>query len=140
MYYCYGQLRTSKGGIPAGGSDQQVAWGVFTAGENPCEIIAGQYRSGDLNEDYTVAIVPPDFPTLDGTTLITGGNQGVMALFTVKGGKQTSTIPGIFYSGLTNNAQGKFIIPPYHNVVVWCETASAADFKVYFMGMDLVKP
>jgi len=140
MYYCYGQVRLGKGGIPAGGVDQHKAYGIFTAAENPVEIVGGQYRSGDLNEDYTIAIVPPDFPNLSGQTTIAGGNQGVVALFTVKGGKQTATIPGPMYSGLTNNAQGKFIIPPFHHVVVWCETASAADFKVYFLGMDLVKP
>lgn len=140
MNYCYGQVRLGKGGIPAGGADQYKAYGVFTAAENPVEIVAGQYRSGDLNDDYTVAIVPPDFPNLSGQTTIDGGNQGVVALFTVKGGKQTATIPGPFYTGLTNSSGARYIIPPFHHVVVWCEAASTADFKVYFLGMDLVKP
>jgi|SaaInlLV_10m_DNA_2_1039722.scaffolds.fasta_scaffold60337_1 hypothetical protein len=140
MYYCYGQLRTSKGGIPVGGSDAAYAWGVFTAGEHPCEIIAGTFRSGDSSETYTVAIVPPDFPSLDGTTLISGSNQGVMALFHARGGVFTSENPGDIYSANGATVNTPIIVPPFHNVVVFCLTPSAVDFKVYFMGLDLVKP
>lgn len=140
MYYCYGEIRSQKGGIPVGGADQHKAYGVFTAGEHPCEIIAGTVRSGDAAEFYTVAIVPPSFPSLDGQTTIAGGNQGVMSLFTIRGGTFTATIPGAIYGANGTGLERPIIIPPYHHVVAWCETASSSDFVVYFLGMDLVKP
>lgn len=144
MYYCYGQVRSQKGGIPSGGSDNSKAWGVFTAGEHPVHIIAGTYRSGDLNESYCLAIVPPSFPSLDGNTTIAGGLQGVIVLHqSLVGGTFTATNPGNVYvevptkSSINNN----WIIPPYHHVVVFpISGTSSADFPVYLMGMDLVKP
>ena len=121
MYYCYGQTRSQKGGIPTGGADQNQAYGVFTAGEHPVEIISGTFRSGDAGEFYCLAIVPPSFPSLDGNV----------------------TIPGSIYADTANKTYypSNWIIPPYHHVVVWPITAnSAADFPVYLLGMDLVKP
>jgi len=147
MYYCYGQVRSQKGGIPTGGSDNSKAYGVFTAGEHPVEIIAGTYRSGDANEFYTLAIVPPSFPSLDGTVTIAGGNQGVIVLnSSLAGGFGTAAAPQSVYGNNGNlkiNLSGafKWIIPPYHHVVVFPNTAaSSADFPVYLLGMDLVKP
>ena len=140
MYYCYGQVRLGKGGIPVGGSDQDKAWGVFTAAENPVEIVAGTYRSGDAGEMYTFAIVPPDFSNLSGQTTIAGGDQGVVALGQVKGAAMTITEPGSIYSSMVPSIQQRIIVPPFHHIVIWCSTASAADFVVYLLGMDLVKP
>lgn len=138
MNYKYGQVRASKGGIPVGGSDAAYAWGVFTAAENPVEIVAGTYRSGDSGEFYTLAIVPPDFPSLAGRTLIAGGDQGVMALGAVRGGDQTSENPGALYSANGYAIYERIIVPPFHHVVVFCLTPSAVDFRVYFLGMDLI--
>jgi hypothetical protein len=140
MNYIYGQVRASKGGIPVGGSDAAYAWGVFTAAENPVEIVAGTYRSGDSGEFYTLAIVPPDFPSLDGNTLIAGGDQGVMALGDVRGGGETIVNPGALYDSSQMAITQRIIVPPFHHVVTFCSTPSAADFRVYFLGMDLVKP
>ena len=139
MNYIYGAIRSQKGGIPGGGGDQDKAYGVFTAAEHPVEIIAGTYRSGDSNEMYTLAIVPPDFPNLSGQTSIAGGDQGVYALGQIKGGGMTITEPGSIYSQMTPSIQQRIIVPPFHHVVVWCSTASAADFRVYFLGMDLIQ-
>ena len=144
MYYCYGEIRSQKGGIPTGGADQNQAYGVFTAGENPVEIIAGTYRSGDAGEPYCLAIVPPSFPSLDGNVTIAGGNQGVIVLSqTLMGGVFTANAPGDVYADISLKAYipRNWIIPPYHHVVVWPTTAnSAADFPVYLLGMDLIKP
>ena len=144
MYYCYGQTRSQKGGIPTGGADQNQAYGVFTAGENPVEIIGGTFRSGDAGEFYCLAIVPPSFPSLDGNVTITGGNQGVIVLNqSLIGGVFTAGAPGSIYADTANKTYypSNWIIPPYHHVVVWPITAnSAADFPVYLLGMDLVKP
>lgn len=144
MYYCYGQVRSQKGGIPTGGADQNQAYGVFTAGEHPVEIISGTFRSGDAGEFYCLAIVPPSFPSLDGNTTIAGGNQGVIVLNqSLIGAVFTAGAPGSVYADTANKTYFpfKWIIPPYHHVVVWPVTSnSAADFPVYLLGMDLVKP
>ena len=147
MYYCYGQVRSQKGGIPTGGSDNSKAYGVFTAGEHPVEIVAGTYRSGDTNETYVLAIVPPSFPSLDGTVTIAGGNQGVIALNSFMiGGLGTAANPISVYTSATSTTRdptfigSNWIIPPYHHVVVFPTAASSADFPVYLLGMDLIKP
>ena len=144
MYYCYGNTRSQKGGIPTGGADQNQAYGVFTAGEHPVEIIGGTFRSGDAAEFYCLAIVPPSFPSLDGNVTIAGGNQGVIVLNqSLLGGTFTATEPGSVYTSNLKElySPSNWIIPPYHHVVVWPKTAnSAADFVVYLLGMDLVKP
>jgi len=79
MHYCYGAVRLAKGGIPLAGSDNNKAWPVFQAAENPVEIISGQYRGGDASEAYAIAIAPPDF-VANGTTTIDGDSQGVQLL------------------------------------------------------------
>ena len=149
MYYCYGETRSQKGGIPTGGADQNQAYGVFTAGEHPVEIISGTVRSGDAGEFYCLAIVPPSFPSLDGNVTITGGNQGVIVLNSaILGGVFTAEAPGSVYATWTDESvpiktyyPNNWIIPPYHHVVVWPTSAnSASDFVVYLLGMDLVKP
>ena len=144
MYYCYGQVRSQKGGIPTGGSDNSKAWGVFTAGEHPVEIIAGTYRSGDANEEYCLAIVPPSFPSLDGNTTIAGGTQGVIVLNgQLLGGLFTAIKPGNVYQDITTKSQtgSRWIIPPYHHVVVFPTGAtSSSDLPVYLLGMDLIEP
>jgi len=141
MYYCYGELRSQKGGIPVGGSDQSISHLVFAAGENPVKIIAGSYRSGDANEEYNLALVPPDFVV---GTVIAGGNQGTYVLNgQLLGGLYTATKLGNVFQDITTKSQaGKdWIIPPYWQVIVWpASAASAADFRVYLLGMDLVKP
>jgi len=143
MYYCYGAVRLAKGGIPAGGSDNNKAWPVFQAGENPVEIISGQYRGGDASEYYAMAIVPPDF-LANGTTTIAGDGQGVQLLNGVLlGGVHSVETPGNVYLNTPSKAYigAHFIIPPYHQVIVWPYSAASANFfTVLLLGMDLVKP
>jgi len=143
MYYCYGQVRLAKGGVPTTGSDNNKAWPVFQAGENPVEIISGQYRGGDASEYYAMAIVPPDF-LANGTVTIDGDAQGVQLLNSVLlGGVNSATIPGNVYEqpAAKYGIGAHWIIPPYHQVIVWPYTAASANFfTVLLLGMDLVKP
>jgi len=143
MYYCYGQVRLGKGGIPDGGSDNNKAWPVFQAGENPVEIISGQYRGGDASEFYAMAIVPPDF-LANGTVTIDGDGQGVQLLNSVLlGGINSATIPGNVYENPAAKSWvgAHWIIPPFHQVIVWPYIAASANFfTVLLLGMDLVKP
>jgi len=142
MYYCYGEVRLSIGGIPAAGSDSDKAWPVFQAGENPVEIISGQYRGGDASEFYALAIAPPDF-VANGTTTIAGDGQGVQLLTgTLAGGAHSPEAPGnVYHNEAAKAYQGvHWIIPPYHQVICWPYLASANFFTVILQGMDLVKP
>jgi len=141
--YCYGKVRLSKGGIPAAGSDNNKAWSVFHAGENPVEIISGQYRGGDASEAYALAMAPPDF-LANGTTTIDGDGQGVQLLNGVlEGGTFSPEVPGdVYLNGPAKAYIGAhWIIPPYHQVIVWPLTAASANFfTVVLQGLDLVKP
>ncbi|GAG81577.1 unnamed protein product, partial [marine sediment metagenome] len=74
-------------------------------------------------------------------------NQGVIVLNqSLSGGMFTAANPQSVYASNSNlkvNLAGNFkwIIPPYHHVVVFPNTAaSSADFPVYLLGMDLIKP
>jgi len=139
--YTYGKVRLGKGGIPVGGSDNAKAWPVFQAGENPVEIVGGTYRSGDASEYYGLAIVPPDF-LANGTVTIDGGNQGVIILMSnLVGDVHTDEVPGDVYFNTPGKAyRGQnYIIPPFHQVVCWPNTAaSTADFFVSLLGLDLI--
>jgi len=143
MYYCYGQVRLGKGGIPTTGSDNNKAWPVFQAGENPVEIISGQYRGGDASEYYGLAMAPPDF-VANGTVTIDGDGQGVQILNgTLLGGTHSPEVPGNVYIQAVKEhiGRGPWIIPPFHQVIVWPYTAASANFfTVILQGMDLVKP
>jgi len=129
MHYCYGAVRLAKGGIPLAGSDNNKAWPVFQAAENPVEIISGQYRGGDASEAYAIAIAPPDFVAL---------LNGIL-----QGGTYSPELPGNVYLNVPTKAyQGvHWIIPPYHQVIVWPYSGASANFfTVVLLGMDLVKP
>ena len=143
MHYCYGAVRLAKGGIPLAGSDNNKAWPVFQAAENPVEIISGQYRGGDASEAYAIAIAPPDF-VANGTTTMDGDSQGVQLLNGIlQGGTYSPELPGNVYLNVPTKAyQGvHWIIPPYHQVIVWPYSGASANFfTVVLLGMDLVKP
>ena len=142
MHYCYGAVRLAKGGIPLAGSDNNKAWPVFQAAENPVEIISGQYRGGDASEAYAIAIAPPDF-VANGTTTIAGDGQGVQLLAgALAGGSHSPEAPGNVYLDEPTKAfvGAHWIIPPFHQVICWPYDASANFFTVLLLGMDLVKP
>jgi len=143
MNYTYGEVRLSKGGIPAAGSDNNKAWPVFQAAENPVEIISGQYRGGDASEYYALAIAPPDF-VANGTVTIDGDGQGVQLLNGVLlGGVHSPELPGdVYFIGGAKESIGKnWILPPYHQIIVWPYAAASANFfTVVLLGMDLVRP
>jgi hypothetical protein len=63
-----------------------------------------------------------------------------MALGDVRGGGETIVNPGALYDSSQMAITQRIIVPPFHHVVTFCSTPSAADFRVYFLGMDLVKP
>jgi len=140
LNYKYGQVRLGKGGIPVGGSDNEKAWPVFQAGENPVEIISGNYRSGDASELYCIGIVPPDF-VANGTVTIAGGSQGVTVLNNgLIGDIHTAANPGdVFLNVDKYSVARNWIVPPFHQVVCWPITAASAnDFFVSLLGLDLV--
>ena len=86
MYYCYGQVRTAKGSIAAG-TDQSKLWSIFTAGENPVQLIGGSYWSGDAGEMYGLVMLPPSVPNLpNGTATLTGAMGAITLNFQMGGG------------------------------------------------------
>lgn len=141
VQYTYGKVRLGKGGIPVGGSDNNKAWPVFQAGENPVQIISGSYRSGDASEFYKLAIAPPDF-VANGTVTIAGGSQGLTILNkSLSGGLHTATDPGDPFVDVVmkTSSTKSWIIPPWHQVIVWpFSAASTNDFFVSLLGLDLV--
>jgi len=142
MYYCYGQIRSQNGSSPAA-FDPVFGYTIFTAGEHPVEIVAGSYYGGQADKYFHLGIVPPAFTSgsvIDGNT---GYNQIARILNT---GSAAST-------PFTENLQGnvmeaerlyssntKWIIPPYHSVVVSSQEVTNAVFTVNLLGMDLIKP
>ena len=140
MYYCYGQIRTSKGSVGAG-SDQSKLWSVFTAGENPVQIIAGSYWSGDAGESYgLVMLAPSSVSGPDGTATLAGSMGAVAINFQMAGGN-TQTTPLAIWPGQKTAGNTPPIVPPFWSLYVYpIDGTSTADFQVRLMGMDLVKP
>jgi len=142
MYYFYGQIRSQNGSSPAA-FDPVFGYTVFTAAECPVEIVAGSYYGGQTDKYFHLGIVPPQFNSGDVIDGNTGYNQIARILNT---GSTAST-------AFTENLQGnvmqperltssntKWIIPPYHSVVVSSQEATSGVFTVNLLGLDLVKP
>jgi hypothetical protein len=140
MYYCYGQIRTSKGSVGAG-SDQSKLWSVFTAGENPVQIIGGSYWSGDAGESYgLLMLAPTSVPGPNGTATLTG-SMGAIALNFQMAGGNTQTTPLAIWPGQKTAGNTPPVVPPFWSLYVYpIDGTSTADFQVRLMGMDLVKP
>ena len=140
MYYCYGEGRTSKG-VMAAGSDQSKLWSVFTAGDNPVQLIAGSYWSGDAGENYGLVMLGPSAVNGPNGTQTLAGSMGAVALNFQMAGGLTATTPAAVWPGQKTAGNTPPIVPP--NWTVWVypiDGASTADFQVRIMGIDLVKP
>ena len=69
------------------GSDQSKLWSVFTAGENPVQLIGGSYWSGDAGEMYGLVMLPPSVPDQpNGTATLTGAMGAITLNFQMGGG------------------------------------------------------
>ena len=140
MYYCYGQVRTAKGSIAAG-TDQSKLWSIFTAGENPVQLIGGSYWSGDAGEMYGLVMLPPSVPDQPNGTATLTGAMGAITLNFQMGGGQTATTPLAVWPGQKTAGNTPPIVPPFWSVyAIPFDATSTADFQVRLMGMDLVKP
>lgn len=139
-YYCYGQVRQAKGSIAAG-SDQSKLWSVFTAAENPVQLIGGSYWSGDATESYGLVMLPPSVPAGPNGTATLAGSMGAIAINFQMAGGNTATSPIPMWPGQKTFGGTPPIVPPYWSLYVYpIDAASTADFQVRIMGMDLVKP
>lgn len=140
IYYCYGQVRTSKGSVGAG-SDQSKLWSVFTAGENPVQLIAGSYWSGDATESYGLVMLPPSAVNGPNGTQTLSGSMGAVAINFQMAGGNTATTPIALWPGQKTFGGTPPIVPPFWTLYVYpIDAASTADFQMRIMGMDLVKP
>jgi hypothetical protein len=138
--YCYGQARLSKGRVVAG-TDQNILSIIFTAGENPVEILSGRYQNGDASESYALAIVPPntvsDGDTIDANTGYTVFNKALI------GGTYTALVPGDIYEGVEARVfiGRNIVIPPWYSLIAWPITANTTNgLEIWVQGIDLVKP
>jgi len=142
MYYCYGQVRSQNGSSPAA-FDPGPGYTVFTAGECPVEIVSGSYYGGVADNYYHLMTVPPSFTS---GSLITGTTGASMLTRILNAGSAAST-------PFTENLQGnvleterlystrtKWIIPPYHSVVIVTQASANAVITINLTGMDLVEP
>jgi len=141
LYYCYGESRVQRGGIPVGGSDNSKLWEVFTAREHPVQIIAGTYWSGDAGENYGLVMIPPGVETGQNGTSTLEGDMGAIMLNSQLIGGYTAASPGPVWPGNKTAGNTPPVVPPFWTVFVLpLDAASAADFQVRLLGMDLVKP
>jgi len=143
MHYQYGTFRSQVGGIPVGGSDNSKLWVAFVARENPVQLINGSFWSGDSGEDYLLIALAPGVETgANGTTTLTGAMGGIMYAAQMNGGStHTQVNPGIIWPARKTAGNTPPILPPFWTLYVLPGTAaSAADFQVRILGVDLVKP
>jgi len=141
MYYCYGEAQVHKGGIPTGGSDNSKLWIAFTAGKNPVQLIAGTYWSGDAAENYGLVMLPPGVNTSPNGTVTLEGSMGAIMLNFQMAGGSTAASPSAVWPGQKTAGQTPPVVPPFWTVyVVPLTAASAADFQLRLLGMELVKP
>jgi len=139
-YYCYGQVRTAKGAVGAG-SDQSKLWSVFTAGENPVQLMGGSYWSGDAAENYGLVMIGPSAVSGPNGTATLAGSMGAIAINWQMGGGNTAVQPLAIWPGQKTAGNTPPVVPPFWTVYVYpIAAASTADFQVRIMGMDLVKP
>jgi len=139
MNYQYGKVRLGKGGIPVGGSDNSKLWLVFSASENPVQLIAGSYWAGDSGENYGLVMFPPGVPEgANGTATITGAMGAVTINFQMAGG-ETAVTPAAVWPGQKTAGASPPVVPPFWSLYVLpVSGASAANFEVRLMGMDLI--
>jgi len=141
MMYVYGEVRSQKGGIPVGGSDNSKLWVAFKAGPNPVQLINGSFWSGDSGEDYGLIALPPGVDTKgNGTTTLTGSMGGIMYAAQLNAGN-TAVDPGIIWPARKTAGNTPPILPPGWTLyIVPLTAASAADFQTRILGIDLVRP
>jgi len=143
MHYQYGEFRVSHGSIPVGGSDNSKLWVAFQARENPVQLIAGSFWSGDSGEDYGLVALPPGVETgQNGTTTLTGTMGGIMYMQQLNGGStHTAVNPGIIWPGRKTAGNTPPVLPPHWTLyIIPVTAASTADFQVRILGVDLVRP
>lgn len=139
-YYCYGQIRSQTNSTPAA-FDPVYGYTVFTAGENPVEIVAGSYYGGQNEKVYQIGIVPPSFTTatfIDGNT----GYHSLSNFVNVNTGTygiETYPNPALTTERLFSSST-PFIIPPHHQIIVLSSEATSGALTFNFLGMDLIKP
>jgi len=139
-YYCYGQTRSQSNSSPTA-FDPVIGYTVFTAGENPVEIVAGSVYGGQNEKVYQVGIVPPAFVTGSFVT----GNTGYHALTqfvnvnTATYGIESFPVEALRAERLFSN-NSKWIIPPFHQIIVLSAEVTSGAITFNFLGMDLIKP
>jgi len=143
IHYQYGEVRSQIGGIPVGGSDNSKLWVAFVAQENPVQLIAGSFWSGDSGEDYSLVALPPGVQTgQNGSTTLTGLMGGICYVQQMNGGSTyTAVNPAPIWPARKTAGNTPPILPPFWTLYVLPATAaSTADFQVRILGVDLVKP
>lgn len=141
MHYQYGEWRSQTGGIPVGGSDNSKLWVAFVAQENPVQLIAGSFWSGDSGEDYGLIAIAPGVNTKqNGTATLVGSMGGIMYAAQMNAG-HTQADPGIIWPARKTAGNTPPVLPPFWTLYcVPLTAASTADFQVRILGVDLVKP
>lgn len=141
MMYVYGEVRSQKGGIGVGGSDNSKLWVAFKAGSNPVQLINGSFWSGDSGEDYGLIALAPGVDTgVNGTVTLTGAMGGIMYAAQLNAG-HTAVDPGIIWPARKTAGNTPPILPPDWTLYIFPMTAaSTADFQTRILGIDLVRP
>ena len=138
----FGQFRIQSGEVPAG-SDNAIAWRIFTAGEHPVLITACSYYGGDSGEFGQMWLVPPN-------TLVSGQSspntaEGWIALtnFGFAAGAYATEAKQATWSA-NDGGRGpgypqSWLIPPNASIAFTLDTANTAAFVVTIGGFDVLE-
>lgn len=146
MYYCYGDVRSQTAFSKTNLSIYNT-FVCFTAGENPCEIRSAAYWGGDVNEFYTLALVPPSWSSGDAVNEGTDTQRSANGVIPITGGIKG----GLFYAykkgnmfipvTIDDSIINPIIVPPYYNLVIYPTTGVInTPIHTAIFGMELVKP
>jgi len=137
----YGKFVQSKGGIPVGGSDNNLLWTCFQASDKPVVVMYGNVWSGDSNEYYKLILCPPN--TLSGSnngSLSVDEVNGSLVFLAqnVRGGSGTAAEPNSIFPETNTGSPSWPVIPAYWTLAVYPETAASAnDLGIRIAGFEL---
>jgi hypothetical protein len=139
MTHNIGRFLIGEGDIPAG-SDAQVLFRVFTAGEKPVQIEFVQYYGGDAGEFAQLILIPPNVLATGLKPSDTSGTIAICSMGYLQGAFAVEDGPAAL--GSDNGGRGNprftpFVIPPFSSIAIMQNTANTAVWSCTIGGFEL---